>query len=129
MASEAARKKKQYTVVDRVDYITTVGHVTPAGTRRELHLRGGGPDCLITDLGVFDFAGPDPEMRLTSVHPGVSLDVVRACTGFELSAADDFRTTAPPTREEVGIIRKLDPLNVRKRLFAAGELDNKFDFD
>ncbi len=128
LLSEAARKKNLHTLVEKVDYITTVGHVTPEGTRKELNLRGGGPDWVITDLGVFDFAGQSNEMRLKFIHPEVTLDVVRENTGFGLLIDDNLQTTPPPTREQVGIIRKLDPLNIRKRLFNGEELNKRYRF-
>jgi glutaconate CoA-transferase, subunit B len=49
-------------------------------------------------------------MRLVAVHPGVSLDDVRAATGWDLRVADDLRTTPAPSDEELRLIREeLDP--------------------
>jgi hypothetical protein len=56
-------------------------------------------------------------MRLRSVHPGVTVEDVRAATGFELVVENGVPETAPPTDEEVELIRRLDPTGARKREF------------
>jgi glutaconate CoA-transferase subunit B len=69
---------------------------------------GGGPASVITDLGVYDFEGE--EMRLVSLHPGMTVETVRENTGWELRVAPDLRPTEPPGPEELRIIREtLDP--------------------
>jgi glutaconate CoA-transferase subunit B len=93
---------------EEVDFVTSPGYVGGRENRRELGLRGG-PDAVITDKGVmrFDDAG---EMYLTSVHPGSSEAAVQDATGWDLEIADDLDTTAPPTADEVTLIREeLDP--------------------
>jgi glutaconate CoA-transferase subunit B len=74
--------------VERLDFVTSVGHGTGGDTRRRLGLRGRGPTAVITDLGVLT---PDPETRelvLTHVHPGVTEADARAATGWELRVAE-----------------------------------------
>jgi glutaconate CoA-transferase subunit B len=48
-------------------------------------------------------------MRLEAVHPGVTVDEVRARTPFDLAVADRVETTAPPTDQELALLRELDP--------------------
>jgi glutaconate CoA-transferase, subunit B len=49
-------------------------------------------------------------MRLEAVHPGVTVEEVRAATGFELKVAADLATTPDPTPEELRLVREeLDP--------------------
>jgi glutaconate CoA-transferase subunit B len=98
-------------LVPRCDWISTVGwgEGGPDG-RTRLGLPGGGPRYCVTPLGVLDFDERDRRMRLRSVHPGVSVDDVRARTGFELPVADDIDVTPPPTEEELAILRtRVDP--------------------
>ncbi|HJQ43788.1 MAG TPA: CoA-transferase, partial [Jatrophihabitantaceae bacterium] len=64
------------------------------------------------NLVVLDFGGPDHAMRLVSVHPGVTADEVQAATSFELHV-DDVATTRLPTDEELELLQRLDPRNVR----------------
>jgi glutaconate CoA-transferase subunit B len=48
-----------------------------------------------------------------SLHPGVSLAEVQAATGFALEAAAGLPTTSSPTSEQLKIIRRLDPHELR----------------
>ena len=93
--------------VEKVDFITSVGHGDGPGDREKLGLRGKGPTKVITDLGILE---PDPETRelvLTHVHPGVTAEQAREATGWELKVADDLATTEPPTDEELAALREL----------------------
>ena len=68
---------------------------------------------VVTDLCVIDFGGPDHAARVTSLHPGVTFEQVQAATGFPLLQAPDMGVTPLPTAEQLAIIRKLDPHNLR----------------
>lgn len=71
---------------------------------------------MVSDLGVFDFAGPGHSMRLVSVHPGVTAREVRAATGFELAAVEEVPYTREPTPDELRLIREvIDPKGLRER--------------
>ncbi len=49
-------------------------------------------------------------MRLDSLHPGASLDDVRATIGWDVKVADALGSTPPPTAEELRLVRQeLDP--------------------
>jgi glutaconate CoA-transferase subunit B len=94
-------------LVDRVDFVTSVGHGSGPGDRERLGLRGAGPVRVITDLGVLE---PDPltrELVLTGVHPGVEADAVREATGWDLIVAGDLAVTPEPTGEELAVVRSL----------------------
>lgn len=93
------------TFVSEVDFISSLGFGRD-GRSRTPH-RGKGPTVVITDLGVLQ---PDPdtnELRLTAVHPGISVDEVRAATGWDLLVAEDLETTEAPSESELGILRDL----------------------
>jgi len=127
-ATVNSKGNKIYTFVDKVDFITTVGQKTPEGTRKELGLKGGGPDCLVTNMGVFDFDPQTHRMRVKSIHPGFTLEDIQTNTDFELLVSDNFGVTPSPTREEVEIIRKIDPMESRKDGFSQQALAKRFDF-
>jgi len=93
-------------------FVTKVDFVSGVGTDRgAFDLRR-----VVTDLGVFDFAGPDATMRLVSVHPGVTVDHVLAETGFDLCVPDDVPQTRTPEAEELRLLREfLDPRSLRDR--------------
>jgi glutaconate CoA-transferase subunit B len=93
--------------VEKVDFVTSVGHGSGPGDRERLGLRGAGPTLVITDLGILR---PDPETReltLTSLHPGVTLEQVRAATGWKLRVAPDLEQTTAPTEPELAALRAL----------------------
>ena len=97
------------TFVDRVAFVTSVGFGDGPGARERLGLTGAGPRIVITDLGVL---APDPdtcELRLVKVHPGVSVEAVRAATGWPLRIAEDCAPTPPPRADELRLIREADP--------------------
>lgn len=96
------------TFVKTVDFVSTVGFGTGPGDRERLGLPGRGPTMVVTDLGILR---PDPatrELTLTEVHPGVPVEEVRAATGWALAVAPDVRTSAPPTSEELAVLRRLE---------------------
>jgi glutaconate CoA-transferase, subunit B len=92
--------------VERVDFVTSVGHGSGPGDRERLGLRGRGPTRVITDLGILE-PGEDRELVLTHVHPGVFAEQARAATGWDLRVAGDLMTTEPPTDEELRELREL----------------------
>lgn len=93
--------------VEQVDFVTSVGQGSGPGDRAVLGLRGAGPMRVITDLGVLE---PDPdtaELVLAAVHHGVTVEQVRAETGWPLAVAADLMITAPPSERELETLRGL----------------------
>ena len=96
------------TLVERVDFVTSLGYGTGPGERERLGLTGAGPRLVITDLGILE---PDPdscELTLTRLHPGASLDQARQATGWPLAVAGDLTTTDPPSQQELEVLRRLE---------------------
>lgn len=82
--------------VDRLDFRTSVGSRVSA---------------VITDLGVYHLA--DGELQLDALHPGVTLNQVRASMGWQPRVSTALTETAAPTSEELQLIREeLDPAGV-----------------
>ncbi len=119
------RHRSGRTLVESCDFITDIGHRTPLGGRAELGFTGGGPQWLVTELGVFDFR--DGRARLVQVFPDVSVADVRAATGFPLEVAGDLRTVSPPSAAELATVRSVDPLKVRGSEFSRRELGRAFE--
>jgi glutaconate CoA-transferase subunit B len=61
---------------------------------------------VVTDLGILE--PRDGELTLVGVHPGVSVDDVRAATGWALAVADDVGVTEAPTGVELDALRALE---------------------
>lgn len=118
------RHRSGRTLVETCDFITDMGHRTPLGTRAELGYTGGGPQWLVTELGVFDF--PAGRARLVQVFPDVSVEEIRASTGFPLEVAGDLRTVPPPSVADLAVVRSVDSLGVRKSEFSPRELARVF---
>jgi glutaconate CoA-transferase subunit B len=70
---------------------------------------------VITDLCVMDFGGPGHQIRLRSLHPGITVEQVQQNTGFPVFVPEDVITTPAPTAEQLEIIRRMDPHNLRAR--------------
>jgi glutaconate CoA-transferase subunit B len=95
--------------IPKVDFITSPGHVAGGDSRERSGLLFGGVRRVVTTLGLFDFEPTSRRMRLEAVHPGVTVEQVRDLTPFDLLVAESVATTAPPTANELGILRSLDP--------------------
>jgi acyl CoA:acetate/3-ketoacid CoA transferase alpha subunit/acyl CoA:acetate/3-ketoacid CoA transferase beta subunit len=91
--------------LERVEYITSPGHLQGGDSRQKAGLRGGGPDRVITDLGIMDFEPETKRMRVVSLHPGVTREKIQEATGFPLLFAPEVAVTAPPSAEELNILR------------------------
>ncbi len=106
-------RQSRRSFVERIDFRTSPGNLGGAEnaerTRREQGWLGRGPSVVVTDLGIYHF-DESGEMRLDSLHPGVTLEKVRAAMGWEPRMATDLATTPAPTEEELRLIRvELDP--------------------
>jgi glutaconate CoA-transferase subunit B len=97
--------------VDRLDFLTTPGYLTGPGAREAAGLPPGtGPYRVITDLAVLGYHDQTRRMEVLSLHPGISLEQVRAATGFELGVREPLGVTAPPSAQELGVLREeVDP--------------------
>ena len=105
-------RHSRVTFVTRLDFLSGLGHHP---SRR----RGAGPRYLISDLGQFDFESG--LMRLTHIHPGATLDRIRAKTGFDLEISPQLEVTEPPSEEELRLLREvIDPLGVRRLELLSG---------
>ena len=103
---------------ERVEFNTCPGYFEgKPGQREALGIRPGtGPVAVVSDLGCYVFE--NGEMVLQTVHTGcgVSLEKVKAETGWDLKVAKDLKDTPPPTPEELRILRATTaPLLARRR--------------
>lgn len=100
--------------VENVDFVTTPGHRMGSLSREDVGLPAGtGPYRVITQLGVMGFDEETKRMGLLALHPGVTVEEIRANTGFDLPVLGEPATTSPPTREELKILREeIDPARI-----------------
>lgn len=95
--------------VEKVDYITSPGHLKGATTRQEAGLLFGGPSHVITDLALMGFDDATKRMTLAALQPGVHPRDVQDNTGFELLTPHPPTHLPTPTAHEVELVRRLDP--------------------
>jgi glutaconate CoA-transferase subunit B len=101
---------KRRAFVAKLDFCTSPGHLTGGDSRARLGLIGGGPEIVITDKAIFDFANAEREMQLSALYPGVSAGEVQAEVGWPLRSAEKIEEVAPPSGEELRLIRdEVDP--------------------
>jgi glutaconate CoA-transferase, subunit B len=118
--------QRRYRLVEACDFVTNLGHRAADGRPRSaLGHRGRGPDCLVSDLGLFDFDASG-HLRLRALYPDVSLEEVRANTGFELPAASALEPMPLPDAAAVAIVRALDPLGVHLKELQPSDRERRF---
>jgi glutaconate CoA-transferase subunit B len=101
---------KRRAFVDKLDFLTSPGHLTGGDSRAQLGLPGGGPELVITDKAILNFDNPQREMQLSELYPGVSANDVQAEVGWPLRVTETVGETAAPTAEELHLIRdEVDP--------------------
>jgi glutaconate CoA-transferase subunit B len=94
---------------ERVDFVTSPGYREGGDSRARSGLLFGGVSRVVTTLGIFGFPAESRRMQLLALHPGATVEQVRAHTGFEVSVSPSLTATTPPTDEELAILRMLDP--------------------
>lgn len=102
---------KRTFIEGEVDVVASVGYSGkrwPDGKPRNVDI-----GIIVTNLCIMDFRGPEHAARIISLHPGVTFEEVQAETGFPLLTAGTVATTPEPTAEQLAIIRRLDPHNIR----------------
>lgn len=102
-----AHEKRRF--VPRVDYITSPGYGDGRGWRESVGLVRGGPSAVITTLGIFSFDPETCEMVLTSLHPGITVEMVKAQTGWPVRISAELSFTPAPTLQELNVLRRFDP--------------------
>ena len=101
---------KRRAFVDKLDFLTSPGHLTGGDHRARLGLPGGGPELVITDKAILNFNNPEHEMQLSELYPGITADDVQGEVGWPLRRAAKLGETAAPTHAELHLIRdEVDP--------------------
>lgn len=98
--------------VPRVDFITSLGHGGGADHRTHLGIRTAGPTLVVTDLCLLR---PDPdskELVVTSIHPGITREVIAERTGWPVRFAEDVAETPPPGAHELDVLRDLQARSI-----------------
>lgn len=100
-------------MVEKLDFLTTLGHGPTGRERRQLGLATAGPVLLVTDLCTMEPQPESNELVVTALHPGATRDQVRENTGWHVRFAEDLRETEPPKENELEALRELNARTTR----------------
>lgn len=99
-------------VAGEVDMVASIGY-NPARLPRGYSFADIDIRLIVTNLAVLDFGGPDRQIRIRSLHPGVGVEDVVKATGFPLCVPGQIPVTPAPGAQQLAIIAALDPHNLR----------------
>ena len=91
----------------KIDFFTSFGHGEGNDHRRSLNINTDGPTLLITDLAIWK---PDPiskEFTVSSIHGGVTKEMVQDNCGWQVKFFENLEVTQPPTELELKTLRDL----------------------
>ncbi|EKT4521727.1 CoA-transferase subunit beta [Pseudomonas putida] len=114
-------KQSTRAFVEKLDFVTSVGHGEGGDSRQRLGLPGEGPVGIITDLCIMEPEAGTHEFLVTSIHPGVTREQIVAATGWPIRFADRVQTTAAPSEIELGALRELEARTAVAHGQTAGE--------
>jgi len=104
-----AMKHEKRRFVKEVDFITSPGWIKGHHTRERAGLPQGGMWRVVTDLAIMGFDTASREMKVLAMHEGVTREAVQDNTGFELRFDGHVAIAEPPRKEELEVLRELDP--------------------
>ncbi len=116
-------EKKRF--LNKIDFITSPGHLTGGNSRKEAGLLGGGPAAVITEKCIFRFDDITKEMYLDSLHPGVTVEEIKNSVSWDLKISNNIKETERPTVEEVELMKTIDPTDI---ILRSQRLYEKMDF-
>ncbi len=100
-------KQSPRSFVDKVDFVTSLGHGRGGEDRARLGVTTKGPTLVVTDLCVMK---PDPgtkELTVTALLPGATREAVEKATGWPVKFAGRVEEIPPPTDTELTTLRDL----------------------
>jgi glutaconate CoA-transferase, subunit B len=100
-------KQSPRTFVPQLAFRTSSGYLEGSGARRATGYPGAGPRAVITDFGVLRPHPQTEELQLTALYPDVTVEAVRAATGWPLKVAADLDVLPLPDPEELACLRAL----------------------
>ena len=101
-------KQSARSFVAGLDFRTSCGYLEGYGARRSRGCPGAGPRAVITDFGVLKPHPHTQELQLTALYPGVTVEEVRAATGWPLKVAAAPETVPAPEPGELASLRGLE---------------------
>lgn len=100
-------KQSKRGFVDKIDFMTSLGHGRTGKEREQLGVTTKGPSRLITDLCIMQTDPDTKEFVVTSIHPGVTREQIQENTGWTVRYADQIDETPIPQAHELEALRSL----------------------
>lgn len=100
-------KQSKRTLVEKLDFVTSVGFLTGGDAREREGIPGKGPVAVITDLCILRPDARTRELKVASIHPGVGRETITANTGWPIQFEDACGETGRPGAEELQVLRDL----------------------
>jgi len=94
-------------MVEKVDFVTSMGHGRGGDDRARHGLTTKGPTLLVTDLAVWRPHPETKEFTVATLHPGATREQVQETCGWPVRFASDLGETPPPTVDELETLRAL----------------------
>jgi glutaconate CoA-transferase subunit B len=112
-------KQSARSFVEKLDFRTSAGFLNGHDERARHHIPGAGPTVVITDLGMLKPAVDSRELTLVARYEDVTVEKIRAATGWPLAVADTVEVIPPPNAEELRVLRDL---HARTRIAHAADV-------
>jgi len=100
-------KQSARSFVEKLDFRTSAGFLNGGDERARHQIPGAGPTVVISDLGMLKPAAGSRELTLVARYEDVTVEAIRAATGWSLAVADTIDVLPPPTAEELRVLRDL----------------------
>jgi glutaconate CoA-transferase subunit B len=93
--------------VEKLDFLTSLGHGRTGRERAALGLQTQGPTLLVTDLCTMRPDTVTNEFEVVTVHPGITREKIAESTGWPVQFKAETSETPPPTPHELQVLRDL----------------------
>ncbi|MEH6405225.1 MAG: CoA-transferase subunit beta [Sneathiella sp.] len=94
-------------MVEKIDFFTSFGHGDGGNARELAGIKTKGPTLLISDLAIWKTDPETREFTVTSLHPGVTRDMVQKTCGWAVRFSSNVDETLAPTDLEITTLRDL----------------------
>ena len=102
-------KQEKRKFKNKLDYLTSPGYLDGPAGRANAGLPDGGPQSVITDMGMMGFDDITKKMYLKGVYPGISPEDILDHMEFEIDISRAEEISAPSERELSLLREKCDP--------------------
>ncbi len=100
-------KQTKRTFVEKLDFVTSVGFLAGGNSRELAGLPGNGPTAVISDLCILRPNPVSRELEVSSIHPGVTRQMISMSTAWEIRFAAHCVETEAPSSTELETLRDL----------------------